>query len=812
MRFGSLHRLSRLARLTRLTRLARSTRLARLTRRGVAVAGLLAVLAAVLVIGLLRVRVDTGTEAFLPANDPTLVAVQRKARDFGGDPVIVLLRYPEARRFVTDHGQLLALLGTEGKLAKLSDVATVYGPATVLNQLAGAAQNFLAQIAGRRDGLRAAAERAAREAGQPPAQVATAGDAAAARFDLRYAPLIVRGLPVGLPTLSNPRFAEAAMFDPDGQAKPEWRFIVPAPDTVAILVRPRQDLDQAGTQRLLAAVGSTMAGAGLATSAVTVTGVPSVTAALAAEVSREGPLIGALVAVIMLLRFLLVPTAAGDGPSWRRARWSWLVARLRPLLASLLGSAATLAMFGWLDHPLSLAAVLLLPLLLGVGSSFPLYLAAVPNRRRVLVMSVASAAAFAALALSPLPFVRDLGFALAGGVLLTVASALLLGYRAPLVRAPRVEAGVGGSPGPEGGAGGARVSARSGRGVRLGVLLAAAAAAALGWAVLPRLNVAANPVELASGLPALSDAASVESVLGASGEIGVELTGPDVLSPAALAWGRAAGGLLAQHFGDQLRPVVSAPGLLGFLGPDPTPGQVSGALELVPSYLSSSVIRPDHRVYLLVFGVRLQDLGAQQRMLTEARAALPAPPAGYQVDVVGLPVAAARGYQLLLDDRYPANLAGIAVAGLVLAVGLRRRRDAARSVAAALLATGWGLAALWALGMALSPLTVALGSLVSVTGCEFVVLLAEAGRRGHGWLHRGVGYACLTSVLGYLVLIASRLSLVREFGLVLAAAVVLSYLAARLVLWSRPPAGTPVGDTPVGSTSVAPPAAVEVNA
>jgi len=345
--------------------------------------------------------------------------------------------------------------------------------------------------------------------------------------------------------------------------------------------------------------------------------------------------------------------------------------------------------------------------------------------------------------------------------------------------------------------------------VRLGALLAAVAVAVLGWAVLPRLNVAANPVDLARGLPALADAASVESVLGASGEVGVELTGPDVLSPAALAWGRAAGGVLAERFGEALRPVVSAPGLLGFLGPDPTPGQVGGALALVPSYLSSSVIRPDHQVYLLVYGVRLQDLGAQQRMLAGVRAALPPPPPGYRADVAGLPVAAARGYQLLRDDRYPANLAGIAVAGLVLALGLRRRRDAVRAVAAALLATGWGLAVLWALGMALSPLTVALGSLVSVTGCEFVVLLAEAGRRGPGWLHRGVGYACLTSVLGYLVLGVSRLSMVREFGLVLGAAVVLSYLAARLVVRPGPRRVPALGPD---VARVAEPAAVEVNA
>jgi predicted RND superfamily exporter protein len=150
-------------------------------------------------------------------------------------------------------------------------------------------------------------------------------------------------------------------------------------------------------------------------------------------------------------------------------------------------------------------------------------------------------------------------------------------------------------------------------------------------------------------------------------------------------------------------------------------------------------------------------------------------------------------------------------AGLVLVLGLRRRGDATRAVVAAALATGWGLAALWLLEVELSPLTVALGSLVTVTGCEFMVLLSEADRGAHRWLHRSVGYACLTSVLGYLVLAASRLWLVREFGLVLSAAVVLSYLAARLVLWLHPPqtlvaAGLP-GGVWVGSS-----ASMEVNA
>jgi predicted RND superfamily exporter protein len=771
----------------------------------VALAVLGGLLAAGLAGGLARVRVDTSPESFLPAGDPTLTALEQKARDFGGDPVIVLLRWPNAQQFLTERDQLMGLLKTEGQLAKLPDVATVYGPATVLNQLAGAAQNFLAQIAGRRDGLRAAAEQSARQAGKPPAEVTAAGAAAVAQLDLRYAPLIVRGLPVGLPTLSNPRFGTNVIFGADGQAKPEWRFIVPAPDAVAVLVRPRQDLDQAGTGRLVAAIRSTVAGAGLSTTSVTVSGVPAVTAELTEEVRAEGPLLGVLVAVVVLLRFLLVPSPGSA--SWRSSRRRWLGDRLRPLLASLLGSVATLALFGWAGYPLSFAAVLLFPLLLGIGSSFPLYLATVPNRRRVLVMSGGSAVAFLALALSPLPFVRDLGFALAAGILLTVGAAVLLGTGRQVADASVAEPSV-----PASGA--APVAGRSRRAsmVRFGVVVVAVAVAVLGWAVLPRLSVQANPVDLANGLPALADARSVEAVLGASGEIGIELAGPDVVSPAALAWARTAQAALAKRYADQLRPVVSAPGLLGFLGPAPTPEQVSAALELLPPYLSSSVLRPDHRVAVLVYGVRLQDLGAQRQMLADLRADLPPPPPGYHTDVVGLPVAAARGYELLLDDRYPANLAGIVAAGLVLALGLRRRGDAVRAVLAAAAATGWGLAALWLLGVPLSPLTLALGSLVTVTGCEFVVLLTEARRRAHGWLYRGVAYACVTSVLGYLVLVASKLWLVREFGLVLAGAVLLSYLAARLVGWLAPPGLASGAGGSRGTEVGRPSAAVEVNA
>jgi predicted RND superfamily exporter protein len=188
----------------------------------------------------------------------------------------------------------------------------------------------------------------------------------------------------------------------------------------------------------------------------------------------------------------------------------------------------------------------------------------------------------------------------------------------------------------------------------------------------------------------------------------------------------------------------------------------------------------------MTFGLRLQDLGAQDELLAHVRSALPPPPAGYRVDDVGLPVAAVRAYELVSNERYLANAVGIAAAGVVLLIVLRRRRDVLLAVLAAALATGWTIAGLWAAGESLNPLTTALGSLSTVTACEFTVLLIDAGERRRPRLRRMVGWACVTSAIGYLALLPSRVVLLREFGLTLAVTVLLSYLAAYAVVALSP--------------------------
>lgn len=310
----------------------------------------------------------------------------------------------------------------------------------------------------------------------------------------------------------------------------------------------------------------------------------------------------------------------------------------------------------------------------------------------------------------------------------------------------------------------------------------------LGWVALPHIPLQSDFTSFTAGLDVGDDVEHLERALGSSGEVDIVLRGPDVTTPEAMAWmARAQEAVVVSH-GDVLRPVTSPPQMLGFLGSAPQPEQIAAALRLLPPYLVGAVLGPDHDRASLAFGSTPQDAGELRALRDDVLAVLPAPPEGYEVDITGLPMLAARGYELVDADRYLANTAGVVAAGLVLALGLRgRRSDAGRAVLAAAIATGTGLGLIWLTGTPLNPVTVALGSLTAAVGCEFTVMLAEAHRTGRRWLRRSVVLAASTSAAGYLVLVFSGLQAIREFGLLLSGSVLLALAAAHLVVWIWPP-------------------------
>lgn len=739
------------------------------TRRGVfaVLAGL--VVAGFLLGGLSRLQVRTDLGSFLPTDDPALSRFDEVSESFGADPIVVLVRSREPGQQV-DESHLLPLLGLEGRLARLPDVAAVYGPGTTLNQIAGQTQILMAELTGRRDGVRAQAVTTAKNAGASEAAATRAGDEAAHLFDLRYGPLLVQAMPAGLPTLHNPGFVKSVVYEASGKPKPQWRFTVPSRDSAAILIRPRQGLDEAAAKSLVTGIRSTVGDAKLDAREVTVSGVPVIVSALGDKVRGEMPLLGGVAILAVSSCFALVP--------WTRRR-----RRLLPVLTTVFAVGLTLAVFGWLERPISFGVVAFLPVLLGIGSYYPTYFAQRARRRTVLVVVTASAASFAMLLLSPLPFVRDLGLAMAVGVVLAAACGLLvLGRRT----------GTGPEPEPEG----FRSGFPARRRVRIGALTAVVAVAAAGWAALPALPMEGSFDKLAAGLPAMSEARKAEGALGSSGELAIVLNGPDVLSPEAITWAQRAQNVTIARHGDRVRPVVSPSTLLPFLGPSPSAEQIQAGVRLLPTYLTSAVFREDNKIALLGFGVRVDDLGRLQDLRDDLVRTLPPAPHGFHAEVTGLPMIAVRGNELLSEDRVVANVAGILAAGVVLLVGLRRRADAARAVTAAGLATGAGLCGMWLLGLPLSPVTVGLGSLTAAVGCEFTVLLADAVRRGSGALRLSVGLAALSSAAGYAVLLVSGLAAIREFGLVLAGSVLLALAAAWCVVWATVKVPLPIATSP----------------
>jgi len=747
-------------------------------------AGVAVLLVALFVVGgLARTQVQTGIDSFLPSSDPTVAELNQVGQLFGGDPIVVLIESDQPRALLGDQN-IISLVQLEGQLAGLPDVAAVYGPGTLLNQIAGQAQDLLAELIGRRDGDASRAEVAALQAGKSKAEAAAARAQVQAQFDRRYGTLIVQGLPAGLPTLRNQAFVNTVVYGPGGP-RPQWRFVVPSDKAVAILVRPREGADAAAVQRLVESVRGTVGSAKLPAAKVTVSGVPAVVAALSAAAKREGPLLGGVALLAVGLCFWLVPWT-------RRAR------RLVPLLTTLAAIGLTLAIFGWLHRPLSIGVVAFLSVVLGIGCYYPTYFAVRARVRTVLTVACATAASLGTLVLSPLPLVRDLGMTLSIGVLLSALLGILarrLVYRGPEDAEVEPSPPAGASPGVRSVRGWAAVRARVlARKGPAAVFAAALVLAGFGWAMLPRLGLETDVEQFAAGLPALSDARHVEDVIGSSGELDVVLTGKDMTTPEAVGWMDRAEQVIVTKYGDQAHRVISLPMLFTFLGDAPTPGQIDAAMRLLPQYLTGAVVSLDRGTSVLVYGVRIDDLAGIEQLRTDLLRSLPPPPLGYQVKLAGLPIVAARGQQLVSADRLEANLLGVLAAGLVLAVGLRRRSDALRAVAAAVLATGGGLFVLWLTGTPLSPITVALGSLTAAVGCEFTVLLSEAGRRRNPALRRAVLLVTATSVVGYAVLVISRIAVVREFGLLLAGAVLLALLSSLCVVRLSSAEDTPAAE------------------
>ena len=733
------------------------------TLRGLVCAVLALAGVATVAMGLARLEVQTTLASFVPENEQSLQAYADLGDTFGAEPIVVLIEADSGEPVLSSE-RAEELLFLEGELAALPGVASVYGPTTTLNQMAGQAKDLLAELSGRRDAEIAKAKATARQAGRSPAQVRAAAKAAEGRFDARYGSLVVSGMQGGLPTLRNQQFIDSVVFGSEGLPRARWRSIVPRRDVAAVYVRPTVDPTGAEAGKLVDLVRGVVAKRTPDGTTVTVTGTAAVVSGLSDRATADAPILAALAVGGLALCFLLASWLA-----WRR-RWV-------PLGVTLVSLATSLSVFGWLDRPLTLGMVAFCPVLLGIGAYYPTYVLTGASRWTVAVVGTASAASLATLVFSPLPLVADIGLLLGLGVLVCLVMSLALAWllaSKPGAVEPEGDRAPAASEVPPG-------QTRSSTPART-VLALVAALSVWGWILLPNIPISTDVEHFAGGLSELEDAQHAEGILGSGGEVDLVLSGIDTLTPESLAWMRKVDDHLAREHGDLLHEVLAPHEIFRFLGDDPTQEQIDAAVRLIPPYLLRAVVAPDRSQALLAHGIRMDDVVEFGEIRHELAAELPAPPPGYEVDMVGLPLVLVDAEELVSSDRGSASLIGIGVAGLILLLGLRRRGDAVRALAAALIASGIGFWLLDITGRGFDPVTVALGTLTIAVGAEFTVVQCEATRSGSRALARTVGLVAATSAVGYLALLGSGLSVVRGFGIDLAGTVALAYVISRLVV------------------------------
>jgi uncharacterized protein len=456
------------------------------------------------------------------------------------------------------------------------------------------------------------------------------------------------------------------------------------------------------------------------------------------------------------------------------------------------------------------------------------------------VAALATSAGFLALTLSPIPMVREFAFALVVGIAAAYLISLTAGLAAlSMAIATPPTPGVAEEAGAPSGDRRMAEAARRFRsaGARLGtlastgrgagkrtaravlatsiaapgrVLLVAVLLSGAGWAAGARTEVVSDIRELVpSDLPALESVDELQEVTGVSGELNVMVSADDVTSPEAIAWmGDFKQRVLEQHGftgefpscrapGTELCPGPALPDLFGGAA-EPGRNRIEGVLAAVPEYFSQAILsRPEQgeEVATISFLIPVMPLDRQEALIDEIRDELD-PPAGVSAEVVGLPVLAADANADLSGSRYWLTGAGLLAVAIVLLAAYRNAGRAFVPLIPIALATGWSALVLAAMDVPLNPMSATLGALVIAVTTEFSVILS-ARYREEREAGQGVGEALrttyartgtavlasgVTSIAGFGVLVASQITMLRDFGLVTVVDLTVSIAGVMLVL------------------------------
>ncbi len=411
----------------------------------------------------LTLKPSTALNTFVSSSSRDYTATQAMYRQFGSDPVVVLVRGPLtgllSQANIRTLSRLEACLGgqqlrLDTRLEAYVPVAAtkaspyggadspcatlmheraaevVYGPATFLNRAVAAVNTEVGSLTVNAVETIRAAEAAARtlarsrklDATQTSAAVQAAGTLALERElastgattgSANTTGAGTQALLAGIPSIQDPTFLRQIVFgSATDTSKPSSHFsyLFPSDDAAVIQIRLRAGLDSRQQQQAIDLIRAAVkrpefqiAGVGY-----TVTGEPVLLSDLGGEIGGQLILLLAVAIVVMALVLLAV---------FRRTL------RLLPLMTALAAVAITFGLTAVFGGVLTVADVAVFPVLLGLAVDYGVQLRSGTPRGATAVAALATAAGFLALLVSSVPMVRGFGLLLVVGVLIAFSIA-----------------------------------------------------------------------------------------------------------------------------------------------------------------------------------------------------------------------------------------------------------------------------------------------------------------------------------------------------------------------------------------------------
>jgi len=740
--------------------------------------------------GAAMLKSETGFDALVSSGSEIAQDNSRYEEQFGGEPITILLEGSLEDIFSTDN--LAVLDQFEQQFSADERYRSIISPLTVLQaaieEEGQARQAMQEQIALAQEAAAAQARAAAAAMGLGEAEQEQAAQQARDDVWESFQPQIEQMQLIGEPSLDNPLFIAAVLYDDEGAVSPAMQSLIPDDRHALIIVTPQGNMGDQEALQAVTDIEDFFIVHPLANIDITIVAATKLVDAISSSLGNNMMVLLVLALAVMVLVLVLM----------FRVRW-----RLLSLLMVGISAMWTFGIMGYASIPLTMATMAVLPILIGLGIDYSIQFhnryqeevikgksvgeAIITSLSRmfpaVSIALLATIIGFITLYISPVPMIRDFGIVLAVGVVLSYVIALFLLYtivylgdrKAPIKRLRKVATEASGRI--------ERVLLRFGRlaiNQTLWIFIVAVVFAVAGGVVDHWLPKNTDYEELMpQNITELREARELRQILDSGGEIRLMVEADDVTTPEVLGW--------LKDYEDEalvLHPElisVNSPAVLvsqAAGGVIPAQEQIEAILAATPPLYLGQVLAADRTTASASFSIQYISLEevCDLLQLMEAEAE---PPPGVRIAPVGSLALGASTMNAVVDTRFTMNLICLGAVFLVLLMVYRRFSRTVFIIVPVGAVIAWSSLDMYLIGIPLNPLTAVLGVIIIGICTEFMVLLMgryeeekkqglppqEAMVRAISKIGRAIVTTALTTLGGFAVLMVSNFIMIRDFGI-----------------------------------------------